>query len=247
MEPTAPPNWLVVLGPDGVVLAVSGGAPGAWVGQRLAALADAPATARAAADGLLAALVSAARGSAVERAVVPGDDGAPTIELVALEAIGLRRAPVDLAALLTTSLEAVTRQADALEISLTVECPGALPGQVAVDPEKIGWAVATLAGNALRHVRRGTRSRPGGSIRVLARHDPARHEVAIAVADDGPGIPAEQQRWLFARKPGTAHAVGLGLMLVHDVAIAHGGVVEVRSTTEGLDHGTTITLRLPAR
>ncbi len=84
---------------------------------------------------------------------------------------------------------------------------------------------------------------PGGSIIVrLARED---DDVLITVDDDGPGIPEEKLPWLFKRAPGTVHAAGLALMLVHDVAVAHGGSVEVKSNTDGEQRGTRITIRLP--
>jgi signal transduction histidine kinase len=149
--------------------------------------------------------------------------------------------------LLRNALEVVRVQADAMEISLTVDCPDALPERVSVDPEKVAWAVVTLAGNALRHVRRGTRNRPGGSIVVTVQNDVNRGEVAISVQDDGPGIPPERIPWLFARQPGRATAVGLALMLIRDVVAAHGGDIQVESETQAPDSGTTVTLRLPAR
>jgi signal transduction histidine kinase len=159
-----------------------------------------------------------------------------------MEGIPLRVEPTDLRLLLSGALEALRGQADRFEIGLTIEAPDELP-KVAVDAEKIAWAVATLVGNALRFVRHGTRRMPGGSVVVhLAREPDA---VVVTVEDDGPGIPPDTIPWLFRRRPGATHAAGLALMLIHDVVAAHGGTVKVTSATEGAARGTRVTLRLP--
>ncbi len=156
--------------------------------------------------------------------------------------IPLRTEPTDLRALLAGALEALKHQAEGLEVALELESTDELP-TVELDAEKIGWAVATLVGNALRFVRHGTRRMPGGWIVVRLAREP--DAVTIAVEDDGPGIPPQKAPWLFRRQPGRTHAAGLALMLVHDVVVAHGGTVSVSSETEGPNRGTHITLRLP--
>ena len=159
-----------------------------------------------------------------------------------MQSIPLRAEPTDLAPLLRGSLGALREQADRLEVALTVDAPDDLP-KVTVDAEKVAWAVATLVGNALRFVRHGTRRMPGGSIHVrIAR---AADGVTITVEDDGPGIPPDKVPWLFERRPGATHAAGLGLMLIHDVVVAHGGSVRVSSATEGPQRGTRVTLQIP--
>ncbi len=162
--------------------------------------------------------------------------GAPT------DAIPLRRSSTDLVALLTGTIEPLARQAEALDVSLSIDAAPDTP-RVAVDPEKIAWAVATLVGNALRFVRRGTRRLPGGSIRVHVGADGG--GVVITVEDDGPGIPAEKCARLFRRGEGVTHGTGLALMLIEDVITAHGGTVQVQSKCSGFGSGTAVTLRLP--
>jgi two-component system OmpR family sensor kinase len=160
--------------------------------------------------------------------------------------IELRFEPTDLRRLLVSTMEILLEQASSLDITLRVEPTDRVPSAIPVDPEKIAWAVATLVGNAFRHVKRGTWRMPGGSIDVKLDYETTKNEVVIQVTDDGPGIPEDKVRWLFQRQPGATHAVGLGLMLVHDVVLAHNGSVDVKSATGAFEHGTTITLALPA-
>jgi signal transduction histidine kinase len=68
--------------------------------------------------------------------------------------------------------------------------------------------------------------------------------LALAVSDDGPGIPAEIRDRLFepfVRAGEAPTSTGLGLSVVRAVAEAHGG--EVIATTG--EDGTRIELRLP--
>ncbi len=159
-----------------------------------------------------------------------------------LQPIPLRPVATNLPQLLLGAMQPLQHQAGYVDVSLRLEGPESLP-LVMIDPEKIAWAVTTLVGNSMRFVKRGNRHMPGGSIIVrLARED---DDVLITVDDDGPGIPDAKLPWLFKRAPGTVHAAGLALMLVHDVAVAHGGSVEVKSNTDGEQRGTRITIRLP--
>jgi signal transduction histidine kinase len=164
-----------------------------------------------------------------------------------IDAIPLRRSEVELRALLSTALEPLLMQARTSDVDLKIEAVSGLPVYVNLDGEKIAWAVATLVGNALRHVRSGSRLRPGGSIRVKLSYDADREDVVILVRDDGSGIPAEKLAELFEHGGGKTHPVGLGLRLIEDVVTAHGGTVDVQSERDALDHGTTVTLRLPHR
>lgn len=160
------------------------------------------------------------------------------------KSILVRFEETDVASLLRSSLGPLIDQAKEQQIELRVETLGAVP-RLAVDPEKLGWGVATLVGNALRYVRRGSAVRAGGSVLVHIEHDESTKEVAIAVQDDGPGIPKEKLPYLFERRSGAAHVEGLALSLVRDIVAAHGGRIEVESQTGVEEHGTSITLRLP--
>ncbi len=158
------------------------------------------------------------------------------------DAIPLHRTPTDLRTLLQGTLEVLKAQAMGRDVSLTIEAPEDLP-PVSLDAEKIAWAVATLVGNALRYVRHGSLRRPGGTIvvRITAESE----AIVVGVDDDGPGIPPEKAANLFRRGAGVTHGTGLALMLIQDVLAAHGGKVDVKTSTDPASSGTTIALRLP--
>jgi signal transduction histidine kinase len=235
-------SWVVALGAGGEVLGADGGAPPAWIGATLHELPGVPAALR---DAARAAASAARRGGTLAQARVDVPELGAEVELVAVPAIGLHRTETDVRALLRHAMAALERQARALDVGLSITAGEDVPAAFAVDPEKIAWAVSALVGNAMRYVRRGTRTMPGGSIAVTARRDAARDELVLVVEDDGPGIPERAIQRMFERAPGAPHAVGLALTVVRDIVGAHGGSMTIASSTAEPDHGTTVTVRLP--
>jgi signal transduction histidine kinase len=85
-----------------------------------------------------------------------------------------------------------------------------------------------------------------GSIRLSA--EIGDDWVLIDVADDGPGLPAEAKEKLFQPFAGSSRdgGTGLGLVIVNDIARAHGGSVELLDP-ENTQQGATFRIKLPAR
>ena len=235
--------WNLVLDPKGVVLAALGGAPLHWVDARLVDRHDVPDELRAAAHVLTNQITATGQRAAARSLTLEAT--AQDVNLVVIDVVPVRRTLTDLRALLDTSLAIVHRQAKAVDVSLDVTVAENVPLLVSLDSEKIAWVAVALAGNALRYVRTGSRLRPGGSIAVRVMVDRAAADIVIDVHDDGPGIPPQTVARLFRRNE-HAHRTGLGLALVSDILVAHGGSVEILSSTDSVDHGTTIRLRLPA-
>jgi signal transduction histidine kinase len=109
---------------------------------------------------------------------------------------------------------------------------------VMADADQLGRALLNLVTNALSH------TRDGDVIRLAAR---AAGDLAeIEVADTGQGIPSEHLSHIFDpwyRAGRRDEKVGgLGLVIVREVAVAHGGSVDATST---VGRGTTFTIRLP--
>ncbi len=164
-------------------------------------------------------------------------------ERVVVDAVPLHRAPTDVPKLLNGAVEALQKQAAAVDVTLSVEASAKIP-RANVDAEKVAWAVTLLVGNALRYARHGSRRMPGGTIRVRVGADDA--SLVIVVEDDGPGIPDGKCARLFERTGDEVkHGSGLGLLVVHDVVSAHGGTVAVTAKCEAFTSGTTVTIRLP--
>lgn len=67
--------------------------------------------------------------------------------------------------------------------------------------------------------------------------------------DEGIGVSAEDQKHLFepffrAKNVGMAHGSGLGLSIVRDCVVLHGGTISLSSE---LGKDTTFTVRLPVQ
>jgi signal transduction histidine kinase len=156
------------------------------------------------------------------------------------ESIPLRRQDVDVGVLLELTTEVMQRQARMLGVRLTVRIDDEVPATVHLDRNKVAWAITSLVGSALRHLHG-----PRGSVDVHVSWD-MQSGVTVCVRDNGPGIPSDQLNRLLQRegwRPGSA----LALLLVEDIAIAHGGGVRVESRTHPLDHFTSVCFTIPVR
>jgi signal transduction histidine kinase len=107
-----------------------------------------------------------------------------------------------------------------------IEADIALDEPVTGDARRIAQLFSNLLANALDH---GAASRP---VRVRGRTENGRFE--LSVANDGEAISAESQRRLFqpfTRASTRPHqqGLGLGLYIASQIAVAHGGTMQVSS------------------
>ena len=122
-----------------------------------------------------------------------------------------------------------------------VDAGGVSAAQVVGDRAQLARAVGNLVDNAARHAR-------GRVTLTLAELG---GQAVLAVADDGPGIPAAAAERVFerftrldeARSNGRAGA-GLGLAIARDIVARHGGTLAV---DPGHHPGARLVMRLPAR
>ena len=125
--------------------------------------------------------------------------------------------------------------------TVLIDLPPELP-PVMADRQRIVQVLNNLFANAARH------SPESSSIRVSAVRDGA--HVAVAVADEGRGVPAELLPRLFQKYAGAGEprgglgGSGLGLVICKGLVEAHGG--RIRAESAGAGQGTTLTFTLPA-
>jgi signal transduction histidine kinase len=122
-------------------------------------------------------------------------------------------------------------------MELRLDVPEELP-DVLGDHDRLLQIFENLLGNAFKF------GAPGETVTVGARA--SADEVRFWVADDGPGIRAEDLPHVFDRfwqaRKGATTGAGLGLPIVKGLVEAHGGQIAVDSV---LGSGTTFTFTIP--
>ena len=147
----------------------------------------------------------------------------------AFEARQLNRKKTDLLALLQEQVDAQRLQWQARQLSVQVQ--GA-PVLLAVDPDKLGAAIANLLSNAIRFS-------PQGST-VLMQLSVQPESIRIDIQDQGPGVAQADRERIFEpfyrgeRQPQDAlRGTGIGLSIVQEYIRAHGGRVGLLSDSRG--------------
>jgi signal transduction histidine kinase len=144
--------------------------------------------------------------------------------------------PLDLTTLVREAAEGLTVPGTQIEVDVPVEMTAV------VDPARIRQALENLVANAVQHAPTET----AVSIRLrLDASDGTRPCVVISVNDRGPGIDPELLPHLFDRfaRSRDSSGLGMGLFLARQIAEAHGGRLEVVSSSAD---GTQFNLVLPA-
>src|SRR5438552_3754407 len=146
------------------------------------------------------------------------------------------RRPVELG----PTLEPVVRLMEATARKRQIEVVATFDPRVRpvwADPDQLKQITVNLLLNAIET------SAPGGHAWFEVRPAPA-DSVVLEVRDDGPGIPADQLENIFhpfytTKETGT----GLGLALVHQMVLEHGGEISVESAP---GRGSAFRVTLPA-
>ena len=142
--------------------------------------------------------------------------------------LAARRQPVDLAALLA-DLRAAT-PAPGISIGLAVP-----PGTTTTgNPEDLSRMFRNLLDNAVRYARH----RVLVTVRITGAARP--DGVVVEIADDGPGIPAEERERVFGRfvrldasREQASGSAGLGLAIAREIAAAHGATIVLTEAPGG--------------
>lgn len=154
-------------------------------------------------------------------------------------ALPITPAPADFESITRNIVSEVASLHPESRIDLT--CEGNLTGRW--DAARVGQMLANLIANAVQH---GASGEP-----VIVSVDGDEEGVRLQVSNAGAGIPAEARENLFSplrqtptteadRRPGSS-GLGLGLYITKEIAVAHGGSIEVDSG----DEGTTFRVQMP--
>jgi len=150
------------------------------------------------------------------------------------------RKPLSLNEVATSVLHLVGYQLRVANIEVKTELDPNLPA-IHGDAHQLQQGILNLVTNAQHAIRDAGRP---GTITLTTK--PLSHDrVSLAIADDGPGIPAEHLSKIydpFFTTKEAGEGTGLGLSIVYGIITSHGGTVAVDSAR---DEGTVFTLELP--
>lgn len=145
----------------------------------------------------------------------------------------------ELASEVKTTLEP---HADLNAVNLVVNCPDELPVYRG-DRDRIQQVLINLVDNAIKF------TPASGTVTLDLSFDEAAKALKIRVIDTGIGIPEIDRPRIFDRfyrvdksRSRVTGGVGLGLSIVKDIIVAHGGSVEVQSE---INVGTTFVITFP--
>lgn len=147
--------------------------------------------------------------------------------------------PANMAQICARTIEEV--EASHPERRLRCKTTGLVHGEW--DPKRVSQMLINLLTNALHH------GDPDGEVSVTLKG--TQTEVHLDVHNEGPAIPEAQRATLFRplattdmkrRGVSQSSGLGLGLYIADQIAMAHGGSIEVKSTDA---EGTTFTVRMP--
>ncbi len=145
----------------------------------------------------------------------------------------LQRTAVPLGPLVAGVFGLLRVRAERQRVELAVDLPAVVV--VAADPEQLRQVLVNLGLNALDAMP------AGGLLRVSVRTRPG--QVAVAVTDTGPGIPAAMLPRLFTPFTSTKDTgLGLGLVISRRIVEDHGGTLTAANRPSG---GAEFLVRLP--
>lgn len=160
--------------------------------------------------------------------------------------LALQRVPVDIHDTIRHALETTGAAAAARAIVPTVELR-ARHCRVSGDPARLQQILINLVGNAIKF------TPPGGAVTVSTDADEPRGEIVIRITDTGIGLSPEELARIFQPFAQGSHAgetgspvyggLGLGLAIVEELTVRHGG--RVSASSPGPGQGATFQVVLP--
>lgn len=152
-------------------------------------------------------------------------------QLDQIVAADFEREPTDIPSLVEDIVASVTREYP--RASISVEYNEAITAAVMPSFER---ALEELLENAAKH--------SGDAPTITVSVEPVPNAVEIRIADDGPGLDAQEVDVLqTGTETPLTHGSGLGLWLSHWIVTNHDGSIDATVT----DHGTIMTISIPRR
>ena len=148
----------------------------------------------------------------------------------------MQRVPTDIVRVLEQARARFQPAAMDAGINLELEIDNDLP-RLSLSQSGFDRVLDNLVGNALRYT-------PAGGSIMLSAHR-TQHHLAIAVTDNGSGIPFSRQALIFqpfVQAGSKRGGAGLGLAICKEIVQQHGGQISVSSLPK---RGTTFTILLP--
>jgi len=162
-----------------------------------------------------------------------------SVERLSAGALELKREPVSGAEVLSACLERARPQADRKQIRLALREPA--EEAILGDREFLEYACYNLISNAIKYSPANTE--------IIVTAERSGHDVRISVEDQGYGMDAQEIKRIFQKFYRTPKAeqcgeagMGIGLALVEEIVVQHGGSIEVESRPQ---QGSRFTLLLP--
>ena len=157
--------------------------------------------------------------------------------------IRLEKSRFELSTLISATAQAFSRDFNESGIRLDLDLPPT-PVYLNADRTRLAQVLGNVLNNATKFTDRG------GRVTVTLRADPQSRTAVVTVRDSGIGMDRDALERVFESFSQadrsierTRGGLGLGLALVRGLVELHEGTVTAIS--EGLDQGTTITIRLP--
>lgn len=152
----------------------------------------------------------------------------------------LDRAPLDIPALASETLDVLGGEIERKQITIANALPAGLPA-VFADGDRVTEILLNLLDNALRHTPQE------GAIEITGAVEG--RFVRVTIGDSGPGIAPESRDRIFERfyrldasRSAATGGSGLGLAIVRSLVEAHGGVIGVQERAGG---GVQFSFTLP--
>ncbi len=164
------------------------------------------------------------------------------VSRIAVGKLEIQPVPVSVPTLITAALDSARPAVLAKGLTLESRIDGDV-GSLVADPDRLQQVIWNLVTNAVKFTPKGgvidvTASREGSQIEIRVR------DTGIGIADDF--LPKVFERYHQAKQGSKkTGGLGLGLAIVRQIVVLHGGTVTAES--EGLGKGAMFTVRLPIR